>query len=37
MKASEYCECLNSLDVTESRLQKIVPGMADFDLVQIKS
>ena len=37
MKASEYCECLNSLDVTESRLQQMVPGMADFDLVQIKS
>lgn len=37
LKASEYCECLNSLDVTESRLQMIVPSMADFDLVQIKS
>jgi hypothetical protein len=37
LKASEYCECLNALDVTESRLQAIVPGMADFDLVQIKS
>lgn len=37
LKASEYCECLNALDVTESRLQVIVPGMADYDLVQIKS
>jgi hypothetical protein len=36
-KATEYCEYLNTLDVTESRLQAIVPGMADFDLVQIKS
>ena len=37
LKAAEYCECLNALDVTESRLQAIVPGMVSFDLVQIKS
>ncbi|MCQ8879535.1 YggN family protein [Pseudoalteromonas shioyasakiensis] len=37
LKASEYCECLNSLDVTESRLQMIVPDLAGYDLVQIKS
>lgn len=37
LKAAEYCECLNSLDITESHLQQIVPSMIDFDLVQIKS
>ncbi|MFY8273611.1 YggN family protein [Pseudoalteromonas sp. SSDWG2] len=35
-KSQEYCNCLNSLDSTESRLQKIVPELADFDLVKIK-
>ncbi|MBQ4832698.1 YggN family protein [Pseudoalteromonas sp. MMG010] len=37
LKATEYCEYLNTLDMTESRLQAIVPSMTDFDLVQIKS
>ncbi|KZN40456.1 hypothetical protein N474_21735 [Pseudoalteromonas luteoviolacea CPMOR-2] len=36
-KANEYCECLNSLDNTEKRLQDIVPSLAAFDLVQIRS
>ncbi|OCQ20127.1 hypothetical protein A7985_16970 [Pseudoalteromonas luteoviolacea] len=36
-KANEYCECLNSLDDTEKRLQDIVPSLAAFDLVQFRS
>lgn len=36
-KSQEYCNCLNALDRTESKLQKIVPELADFDLVKIKS
>ncbi|CAH9054306.1 hypothetical protein PSECIP111951_01963 [Pseudoalteromonas holothuriae] len=36
-KAEEYCECLNTLDETETRLQKIVPTLAAYDLVQIRS
>ncbi|AOT09649.1 YggN family protein [Pseudoalteromonas luteoviolacea] len=37
VKANEYCECLNTLDETEKRLQVIVPSLAAFDLVQIRS
>ena len=36
-KAEEYCECLNSLDQTEEKLQKIVPELVPYDLVQIRS
>ncbi|CCQ11090.1 FIG00952617: hypothetical protein [Pseudoalteromonas luteoviolacea B = ATCC 29581] len=36
-KATEYCECLNRLDETESRLQAIVPKLLEYDLVQIRS
>ncbi|TMP40916.1 hypothetical protein CWB96_06850 [Pseudoalteromonas citrea] len=36
-KADEYCECLNTLDETEARLQAIVPRLAAYDLVQIRS
>lgn len=36
-KAEEYCECLNTLDETEARLQAIVPSLAAYDLVQIRS
>jgi hypothetical protein len=36
-KAEEYCECLNTLDKTEERLQAIVPSMVAYDLVQIRS
>ncbi|MFC0117571.1 YggN family protein [Pseudoalteromonas xiamenensis] len=36
-KATEYCECLNRLDDTESRLQAIVPQLLDYDLVRIRS
>ncbi|NOU52719.1 YggN family protein [Pseudoalteromonas sp. JBTF-M23] len=36
-KAEEYCECLNTLDKTETRLQTIVPSLAAYDLVQIRS
>ena len=35
--AEEYCECLNTLDETEARLQAIVPSLAAYDLVQIRS
>ncbi|MBE0366266.1 YggN family protein [Pseudoalteromonas sp. MMG013] len=36
-KAEEYCECLNTLDETEARLQAIVPDLTAYDLVQIRS
>lgn len=36
-KAEEYCECLNSLDKTEEKLQRIVPELVAYDLVQIRS
>ncbi|GAP74178.1 hypothetical protein W04_0690 [Pseudoalteromonas sp. SW0106-04] len=36
-KSVEYCRCLNALDKTESKLQQIVPELADFDLVNIKT
>jgi hypothetical protein len=36
-KAAEYCECLNTLDKTESRLQAIVPQLLQYDLVRIRS
>ncbi|MBD1582060.1 YggN family protein [Pseudoalteromonas sp. S16_S37] len=36
-KAEEYCQCLNTLDKTETRLQTIVPSLAAYDLVQIRS
>ncbi|WP_440056186.1 YggN family protein [Pseudoalteromonas sp. T1lg65] len=36
-KAEEYCECLNSLDKTEQKLQQIVPELAAYDLVQFRS
>ncbi|MFC3033563.1 YggN family protein [Pseudoalteromonas fenneropenaei] len=36
-KAAEYCECLNTLDKTESRLQAIVPQLNKYDLVKIRS
>ncbi|MCF6435532.1 YggN family protein [Pseudoalteromonas sp. MMG022] len=36
-KAEEYCECLNTLENTETRLQSIVPSLAAYDLVQIRS
>ncbi|CAM4082756.1 YggN family protein [Pseudoalteromonas byunsanensis] len=36
-KAEEYCECLNTLENTETRLQTIVPSLAAYDLVQIRS
>ncbi|WP_152087596.1 YggN family protein [Pseudoalteromonas sp. A25] len=36
-KAEEYCECLNTLDKTETRLQTIVPSLSAYDLVQIRS
>ncbi|WP_432765883.1 YggN family protein [Pseudoalteromonas rubra] len=35
-KADEYCECLNALDKTETRLQSIVPSLAEYDLVKIR-
>ncbi len=37
LKSEEYCNCLNMLNNTESKLQKLVPELADFDLVKIKS
>ncbi|RZQ54065.1 hypothetical protein C1E23_05450 [Pseudoalteromonas phenolica] len=36
-KAEEYCECLNSLDETEARLQAIVPSLKAYDLVRIRA
>ncbi|MCG9767611.1 YggN family protein [Pseudoalteromonas piscicida] len=36
-KAAEYCECLNTLDQTEEKLQRIVPELVAYDLVQIRS
>lgn len=36
-KAAEYCECLNTLDKNESRLQAIVPQLLQYDLVRIRS
>jgi len=35
-KAAEYCSCLQKLDETETRLQKIIPSLLQFDLVKIK-
>ena len=35
-KADEYCSCLQKLDETETRLQKIIPSLLQFDLVKIK-
>jgi len=35
-KAAEYCSCLQKLDATETRLQKIIPSLLQFDLVKIK-
>jgi hypothetical protein len=35
-KSDEYCSCLQKLDETETRLQKIIPSLLQFDLVKIK-
>lgn len=35
-KANEYCGCLRTLEDTEQQLHKIVPQLADFDLVKVK-
>ncbi len=35
-KAIEYCGCLQKLDETETQLQKLIPELVKFDLVQIK-
>jgi hypothetical protein len=35
-KANEYCGCLRTLNETEDKLQRLVPELADFDVVLVK-